>query len=130
MKKLFKKLFWRTEDEGDMHIHPNSEASFNVIYNDLLIGTLSLKDEEWNFDYSSKFKDQKSIRPIVDFPDKSKNYSSDELWPFFASRIPGTGQPMVQNFLLKNNVKETDAVVLLKEFGKKSITNPYELVPA
>lgn len=113
-----------------MHIHSNSETSFKLIYKDLVIGILSLKDQEWCFKYSLMFKDQNLIRPIIDFPNKSKDYRSNELWPFFVSRMPGIDQPMVKDFLHKNNLKETDTVVLLKKFGAKCIANPYELVYA
>jgi hypothetical protein len=64
---------------------------------------------------------------LENFPDLEKKYESDELFPFFVSRLPGTGQPKVQKALKKEDASEENEVMLLKNFGKKSISNPYEL---
>jgi hypothetical protein len=49
------------------------------------------------------------------------------LWPFFALRIPSPEQPAVRDFILKR--KKADEGILLKEFGERSIANPFRLVP-
>jgi hypothetical protein len=63
----------------------------------------------------------------VEFPDVHKTYVNEELWQFFASRIPSTEQPEVEAILKREHVKEDDAVGLLKLFGKRTIANPFEL---
>ena len=66
---------------------------------------------------------------LIDFPDTNKTYRSDELWPFFLSRIPGLSQPAVKELLRKEKINEDDEAALLKRFGKTSITSPFTLVP-
>ncbi len=106
---------------------PDSEAIFQLSYKDLMVGTLSLQDGKWTFKYTDAFKAQNRIKPLVDFPDKSKLYSAEVLWPFFLSRIPGLGQPSVREVMQNDRISEGDEVALLKRFGRKTIANPYLL---
>lgn len=106
---------------------PGVQAKFLLTYNGLLIGTLSVDDGLWKFEYSDKFKMEDEFRPIVEFPDVTKTYVNEELWQFFASRIPSTEQPEVEEILKREHVDEDDAVGLLKLFGKRTIANPFEL---
>ncbi len=66
----------------------------------------------------------------MQFPDKNKTYKREELWPFFMIRIPGLNQPEIQHVIESENIDETNEVELLEHFGKKTISNPYELVGA
>lgn len=88
---------------------------------------MSVEAGKWKFEYSDEFKQNDSMRPIVGFPDIDKIYQSDELWQFFASRIPSPEQAEVEEILKRENIEEDDAVSLLKRFGRKTITNPFEL---
>jgi HipA-like protein len=106
---------------------PEVKAKFLLKYDNLLVGTLSVEDGLWKFEYSDEFKRDGSMRPIVGFPDVNKIYQSDELWQFFASRIPSPEQAEVEEILRRENIEEDDAVTLLKRFGRKTITNPFEL---
>jgi HipA-like protein len=102
---------------------------FELGYKELEIGTLLFKDGEWVFKYSEDFKRQTEIQPLIDFPDKTKTYRSEDLWPFFLSRIPGLSQPAIRELLRQEEINEDDEAALLKRFGKTSITNPFTLVP-
>ncbi|MCI0660679.1 MAG: HipA N-terminal domain-containing protein [Acidobacteria bacterium] len=106
---------------------PEVRAKFLLKYENLLVGTLSVEEGKWKFEYSEEFKQNGSLRPIVGFPDINKIYQSDELWQFFASRIPSPEQAEVEEILKRENIEEDDAVSLLKRFGGKTITNPFEL---
>ena len=106
---------------------PEAHAKFLLTYDGLLVGTLTVKDGLWKFEYSDKFKSEEELRPIVEFPDVNKVYVNEDLWQFFASRIPSTEQPEVEKILKREHVKEDDAVGLLKLFGKRTISNPFEL---
>lgn len=106
---------------------PEVYAKFLLTYDDLLVGTLSVEGGVWKFEYSEKFKTEDQLRPIVEFPDVNKIYVNEELWQFFASRIPSTEQPEVEEILKREHVNENDAVGLLKLFGKRTIANPFEL---
>lgn len=106
----------------------NEEAEFTIKFDKLVIGKLNLSDGKWFFEYSNEFKSQDEILPLVDFPDVNKVYESEELWPFFLVRIPSTQQPKVKKIIDKEHIDANNEVELLKRFGKKTISNPYELV--
>jgi len=125
LKGLFKEPLGmaRTKTQAQSH------EKFELGYKELEIGTLTFKDDEWVFKYSDEFKSQTEIQAMIDFPDTNKTYRSDELWPFFLSRIPGLSQPAVKELLRKEKINEDDEAALLKRFGKTSITSPFTLVP-
>lgn len=102
-------------------------AEFKLLYGDLLVGTLSVADGMWRFEYSDDFKEQDELRALVEFPDVSQPYESKELWQFFVMRIPSPEQPEVEEILKREHIKEDDAVSLLKRFGEHTITNPFRL---
>ena len=105
----------------------DKKVRFFLKYGDLSIGTLSVEDGVWKFEYSDQFKQSKSFRPIVEFPDVDKIYESKELWQFFASRIPSPEQPEVEEILRREHISEDDSVSLLKRFGTRTISNPFQL---
>lgn len=124
--KKFTNVFWYEEEKAEMFLSSGGEqAKFVLILNKLEIGTLSYADGLWIFSYSEEFKMQKEILPLVNFPTVSKEYVSNELWPFFISRIPSKAQ--LQS---PKNVGRNDLVSLLKVYGRKTIANPYQLIPA
>jgi len=106
---------------------PEAHARFLLTYDDLLVGTLTVQAGLWTFEYSDKFRLEVRLRPLVEFPDVNKTYVNEELWQFFASRIPSTERPEVEQILRREHVEEDDAVALLKLFGKRTIANPFEL---
>ena len=105
---------------------------FRLIYENNEIGTLEFSDSQWRFIYSDWFKNQSDIKPFANFPDANREYISDDLPPFFESRLPGVSQPQVEAFLKeKVQVSEGETkAALLKQFGRRTITNPFELAPA
>jgi HipA-like protein len=113
------------------HVHapPEVRAKFLLTYGDLLVGTLTVQDSQWQFEYSDEFK-QSDLRPIVEFPDVEKVYQSKDLWQFFAMRIPSPEQPEVEEIIRREHIEEDDAVKLLKRFGGRTIANPFELTLA
>ena len=106
---------------------PEVHAKFLLTYGDLLVGTLTVEHGVWKFEYSDKFRSEDELRPLVEFPDVNKTYVNEDLWQFFASRIPSTEQPEVEQILRREHVEQDDAVALLKLFGKRTIANPFEL---
>lgn len=106
---------------------PEARAEFKLFYGDLLVGTLSVADSIWKFEYSEAFRKQDELRPLLEFPDVEKVYESKELWQFFVMRIPSPEQPEVEEILRREHIKEDDAVSLLKRFGEYTITNPFTL---
>lgn len=122
-KKLLARLFW-SESQNDMVLATEDDATFNVNLGKLLVGTLLYSAGVWYFSYSNEFKLQNRILPLANFPSKDKEYSTRDLWPFFASRIPSNAQLQIE----KDKPKE-DAVTLLRRFGRRTVANPYELFP-
>lgn len=120
MKKILKKILWRTDDDN-FYIDKDRKSVFCLMYKNLPIGELVYSGGEWQFAYSSEFKMQDAIKPLVNFPTVDKVYLSDQLWPFFASRIPSNAQLCVAS-------KPRDVVESLKMYGKRTITNPFVLM--
>lgn len=108
----------------------NENAAFSVVLDGLEVGRLRFDADEWVFNYSDAFRQQKKIKPIVDFPNVEREYRSPDLWPFFLLRIPSLKQPAVQEFLREEKIDAPTAAILLRRFGKRSAANPFELVPA
>lgn len=116
------KLFWHDSDETNLRAAQGSSGRFDLMLGTLLVGTLLYANNQWTFSYSEAYKDQTEHCPLVNFPQLDKEYQSNQLWPFFASRLPGTAQ--------LQNEKDLDPVSLLKKYGKHVITNPYTLETA
>ena len=114
----------------DLQTPKEETITFNLMYKDLLVGTLELEGGWWRFRYSAAFKNQDNLKPLPDFPNLEKVYNSEDLYPFFLHRIPSTKQPKVRAVIKEKNVDETNKVALLKLFGFRSITNPFTLSPA
>lgn len=109
-----------------------SQLVFRLVYENIEIGTLEFSNNQWRFVYSEWFKNQSEVKPFANFPDVTREYISDDLPPFFESRLPGVSQPQVEAFLkgkAQASEGETKAA-LLKQFGRRTITNPFELTPA
>ena len=123
-KKILARLFW-SESQNDMVLATEDDATFNVNLGKLLVGTLLYSAGVWYFSYSNEFKLQNRILPLANFPSKDKEYSTRDLWPFFASRIPSNAQLQIE----KDKPKE-DAVTLLRRFGRRTVANPFELSPS
>ena len=122
-EKILARLFW-SESQNDMVLATEDDATFNVNLGKLLVGTLLYSAGVWYFSYSNEFKLQNRILPLANFPSKDKEYSTRDLWPFFASRIPSNAQLQIE----KDRPKE-DVVTLLRRFGRRTVANPYELFP-
>lgn len=124
LKKTFAKLFW-SESQNDVILVPNDDVEFFINLGKLHVGTLLYSEGLWHFSYSEDFKLQNKILPLSNFPSKNKEYITRELWPFFTSRIPSNAQLQIDK-----EAPREDLVVLLKKFGRRTVSNPYELCPA
>ena len=113
-------------------VQATPQLVFRLNYKNDEIGTLEFSETKWRFTYSNWFKNQSVIKPFANFPDVNREYISDDLPPFFESRLPGISQPQVEAFLKDTSqVSEGETkAALLKQFGRRTITNPFELAPA
>ena len=116
--------------DGEMHTPHQVRASFRLVYDGLTIGTLSVEAGRWTFAYSDEFKRSGELRPIVEFPDVDKVYQSAELWPFFALRIPSLKQTAIEATIKREHIDRNNEVELLRRFGQRTATNPFELIAA
>jgi HipA-like protein len=123
MRRAKEWLGWKKE----ITFAPEVQAEFVLSLGSLPVGTLSVVEGHWRFEYSEEFKRETEVRPLVGFPDVDRTYENQELWQFFASRIPSMEQPDVEFVLEKEKIAEDDVVALLKRFGKRTIANPFEL---
>lgn len=127
IKKVINKI-WGPQEFEDLTIPENQKVIFKLYYNSMHIGTLELNNNEWFFYYSDEFKNSKELSTIVDFPDKNKIYKTKYLWPYFMTRIPSLKQPYIKNLIIKKNIDSNNLVDLLKNFGEKTITTPFDLI--
>jgi len=128
MLKKIARALWHTEGMNDRLTPDNFKGQFALTYNKLLIGHLSINEGKWTFEYSEEFKRQNDILPLSNFPDKNAVYTSKELWPFFASRIPSEAQLEGRDISPDKEVGRNE-VNLLRKYGHKTITNPFTLQP-
>lgn len=133
MLNIINKFFSKRQESNSMRIPTvhqvsNREEVFLLKFENLLIGELSYKENEWQFKYSDEFKEVKDkYNHIAGFSNLNKVYRNEDLWPFFQSRIPGLKQPAVKEILKLEHIDASNKFELLKRFGKESINNPYEL---
>lgn len=118
---------WLEKEQG-FDTPEDSKATFYLTYDDILIGCLQHEKGTWKFEYSHEFQAHEELRPIVEFPDRGKVYTSKELWPFFALRIPSRKQNAIQKIAETESVDLSDEIQLLKRFGKRTVANPFHLV--
>lgn len=130
MLERLKQLLLRLRPEGQEGLETpvDESATFVLRYRELEIGTLRLEGGVWEFTYSEAFRMQGTVQPLIDFPDPEKTYRAQDLWPFFLSRIPGISQPKVQRIIASEGLDAHNEVELLRHFGQRTISNPFELV--
>lgn len=122
MSKLLKKIKLLWSESQPRLIQANDDnAGFHVKLHNMLVGTLTLTNGIWTFEYSDDFKNQNEIVPLANFPAKDKVYNSKDLWPFFTARIPSKTQLQIKE-------DKTDIVDMLSRFGRRTVANPYELL--
>jgi hypothetical protein len=129
INKIIKKLFSKTYADNSMYLPKEEVAKFTLKVDGIDLGNLSCKDGVWEFHYTDAFKMHNEYNRIVGFPDLDKNYHSNTLWPFFRVRIPGLKQPAIKEIISNEHINANNEVELLKRFGRKTISNPYELFP-
>lgn len=131
MLQKFKNWLRKNEEdfEVEVEIPKNETAKFILLVDHIRMGELYCANSAWSFKYTDEFKKHSGeYNRIVGFPDLDTIYNNETLWPFFQVRIPGLKQPAIKEIIQKEKIDITNEVELLKRFGKKTITNPYELV--
>lgn len=128
MIEKLKKILWKVDGMEFTDNPAGSKGAFQLKYGKQVIGVLSYENNQWTFKYSDEFRKNRVINLIIDFPDPDKVYTNEQLWPFFASRIPSLNQSFQFKKIDKANIKQDDSVGLLRLFGNETITNPFRLL--
>jgi HipA-like protein len=126
IQKIINKL-WKREGQENLFTPQHTFARFELTYKKIVIGHLTLSNGEWMFEYDKSFENQNEVQKLINFPIINKQYKSSELWPFFSSRIPGLGQPKVQEIIKNKHIDQNNELELLKTFGRQTLTNPFQL---
>lgn len=106
----------------------NQTAHFQLNLENQPVAYLNFENDHWSFKYSENFKETSGIKPLANFPDINKEYKSETLWPFFVARIPSLSRKRVKQAAEEKGIKDNDMISLLTQFGRKTITNPFELI--
>lgn len=129
MIDLLRRIINNGQKSKPIDIDFKGTIEFELKINELIIGHLSVEDGQWVFKYSEQFKNQNEYARLTGFSDLNKIYKADVLWPFFKVRIPGLKQPMIRDIIKSENLDESNEALLLKRFGRLTMTNPYILEP-
>ncbi len=129
LNMLFQRLLAQDKGEDGEFVRKciNRSARFSLLYKSTVVAHLFCENGKWTFRYDAGFKEL-GLNPIVGFPNLEAVYVSEDLWPFFAYRIPSLKQPTVKKILDKEKIGADDQVKLLAHFGRRTIANPFELV--
>lgn len=127
LSNWIERLFKSEDQAHDLSTPADASAYFVLTYKELTVGHLRHEKGKWFFEYAEEFKNQDKVSTLIDFPNKDKKYEETHLWPFFSHRIPGLSQPQVQQIIQKENIDVNNEIDLLRRFGKKTISNPFEL---
>jgi hypothetical protein len=125
---LFRKILNKgTETEDVSAVKADGDNRFVLKIKDLVIGHLWTEDGQWVYEYSEDFRNQDYYARLTGFCKLDKTYCFKYLWPFFQIRIPGLKQPMIKEIIRDENLDASNEAVLLRRFGRLSMSNPYVL---
>ena len=96
------------------------------------IGRLTQKIDHYSFVYIQgvqQAQKNQDFQPLTSFPDLSREYHSDTLFPLFENRIMRPSRPDYQHYLecLNLNSDEDDPLAILSGSGGKKATDHFEV---
>ena len=98
------------------------------------IGRLTFNGKEYQFNYTKgvlKALLECLFKPLPSFPDFSKVYTSQKLFPLFSNRVRPRSRPDYPEFVEWLNIPqhEDDPIALLARSGGKRVTDNFEVFP-
>jgi hypothetical protein len=98
------------------------------------IGRLTFNGKEYQFNYTKgvlKALLECLFKPLPSFPDFSKVYTSQKLFPLFSNRVRPRSRPDYPEFVQWLNIPqhEDDPIALLARSGGKRVTDKFEVFP-
>lgn len=101
--------------------------SIQLLFNGTPVAELSkVPQGNYFFKYLPDFE-RLNLAPLPGFPDLSRVYEAQEIFPFFQERIPDTRRPEIREWIRKHGLSEDDKLSLLAALGRKAVTDSYEL---
>lgn len=102
--------------------HPETRKQY-------IIGILS-KNGLFEFEYGKEIDEARKngFQGIAAFEDFSKKYTSERLFPVFASRLPDKKRRGISNILKRYNLDEYDEYLLLKNSGARLPIDTFEFI--
>lgn len=102
--------------------HPDTRRQY-------VVGVLS-KNGAFEFEYSHEIDSaiKEGFNQITAFEDVKKKYTSEKLFPVFASRLPDRKRRGISEILKKYNLDEYDEYLLLKRSGARLPIDTFEFV--
>lgn len=94
------------------------------------LGTLSRDGREFVFRYDREFARDPDAKPISAFPELDREYRQEELWPFFAVRLPPIERDDVRKAMERRHIPASDVLRLLAELSARGVSSPYRFSPA
>ena len=95
------------------------------------VGTLRRESSDYVFTYSAEGRTNEAFHGFANFPDKSAEYRSPDLFPLFASRVMTARRDGYQDYLVAlglHDVSPDPFVVLGRTFGT-SATDQIQVLP-
>jgi HipA-like protein len=95
----------------------------------LIVGVLS-RNGRYEFKYHDDIQEPlaQGFKPLVEFPYLDKVYTSEILFPTFASRLPDKKRRDMPKILAKYGLQEFDQFELLRQSGAKLPIDNYEFI--
>jgi HipA-like protein len=103
------------------------EVHIQLTSGDRTVGFLSMEGSHFVFRYDPEYAKDRPAEPISAFPDLTREYRSDQLWPFFESRLPPVEREDVKQIIASQALDPDDVLGLLLGLSARTIASPYEL---
>ena len=102
--------------------HPETRKQY-------IVGILS-KNGLFEFEYGKEIDEARKngFQGIAAFEDFSKKYTSEKLFPVFASRLPDKKRRGISDILKRYNLDEYDEYLLLKNSGARLPIDTFEFI--
>lgn len=93
------------------------------------VGRLEVHADGYTYRYDGAAADITNFEPFLAFPDLSRTYRSDELFPFFSNRVLSARRPDYPVYLERLGLDVADPVEILARSGGGRATDTVHLVP-
>ena len=101
--------------------------TLQVLFDDAPVAELKKgRGGRYVFCYLESFK-AKKLAPLPGLPDVEKVYEEEELFPFFAERIPDMRRPEIKEWVKQQGLDGNDKLALLGALSRRSVTDSFEL---